>query len=148
MAGALGKATLGGLVLITALLVLLALLRRRLLRDRQVETTRDLGLRVCPTDHPHAVLGVIVCAADYRGLQGSAWNTRSRIVMPAPPFSRVGRRSPRRLRIPASRRFYKPGFSGIAVLASKLRWLQHGNIHLYVLYIALALLAMLVWMMG
>jgi hypothetical protein len=49
---------------------------------------------------------------------------------------------------PCLERFYKPGFNGIAVSASKLRWLQHGNIHLYVLYIALALLATLVWIMG
>ena len=28
---------------------------------------------------------------------------------------------------------------------SKVRWLQHGNVHIYVLYIALTLIALLVW---
>ena len=31
-------------------------------------------------------------------------------------------------------------------LIAGLRWLQHGNIHLYVLYIALTLLGLLFWM--
>jgi hydrogenase-4 component B len=43
---------------------------------------------------------------------------------------------------------YRPVFMGVAWLASKLRWLQHGRIQLYVLYIALTILILLVWKLG
>ena len=32
--------------------------------------------------------------------------------------------------------------------AGRLRWLQHGRLHLYVLYIAVTLLVLLVWKLG
>jgi hypothetical protein len=38
-------------------------------------------------------------------------------------------------------------FKSFAFAAAKMRWLQHGNIHLYVLYIGLTLLGMLFWIM-
>jgi formate hydrogenlyase subunit 3/multisubunit Na+/H+ antiporter MnhD subunit len=44
--------------------------------------------------------------------------------------------------------FYRPVFSGIGWLASRLRWLQHGRIQLYVLYIALTILVLLIWKLG
>ena len=40
---------------------------------------------------------------------------------------------------------YRPFFNGVAVLASKLRWLQQGRIQLYIFYIALTLLILLIW---
>ncbi len=43
---------------------------------------------------------------------------------------------------------YRPLFSGVQWSVSKLRWLQHGNVQLYVLYIALTLLVLLVWKLG
>ncbi len=43
------------------------------------------------------------------------------------------------------RRIYEPLFLGIAWAASKLRWLQEGRIQIYVLYIALTILALLIW---
>ena len=43
---------------------------------------------------------------------------------------------------------YAPFFAGIAWVASKLRWLQQGRIQIYVLYIALTILALLVWKLG
>lgn len=42
-------------------------------------------------------------------------------------------------------KLYGPMFRGIAWGLSKLRWLQHGRVQIYVLYIALTLLALLVW---
>jgi hydrogenase-4 component B len=42
-------------------------------------------------------------------------------------------------------RIFRPGFTGLAGLFSRLRWLQHGRLQLYVLYVAAALLALLVW---
>lgn len=45
-------------------------------------------------------------------------------------------------------RVYAPLFSAIGRGLSALRWLQHGQVHLYVLYIALTLLVLLVWKLG
>jgi hydrogenase-4 component B len=42
-------------------------------------------------------------------------------------------------------RVYQPIFTGVAWLASKLRWLQQGWIQIYVLYIALTILVLLIW---
>lgn len=43
---------------------------------------------------------------------------------------------------------FAPVFAGVARALAPLRWLQHGRLQLYVLYIALTLLALLVWRMG
>ena len=145
VSGALGKATLGGLLLITAV-GLLALLRRRLLRDRSVETagTWDCGYARPTTRMQYTASSFAQPIVEaFKGLLG----TRTRVVLSSSPFPDTASFSSE-TPDPWLERFYRPAFSGIGVLASKLRWMQHGNIHLYVLYIALALLAMLVWMMG
>jgi hydrogenase-4 component B len=43
---------------------------------------------------------------------------------------------------------YRPVFVGIGRVLGTLRWLQHGQVHLYVLYIAVTLLVLLVWRLG
>jgi formate hydrogenlyase subunit 3/multisubunit Na+/H+ antiporter MnhD subunit len=43
---------------------------------------------------------------------------------------------------------FQPGLRGAASLFSRLRWLQHGRLQLYVLYIAAALLILLAWRLG
>jgi hydrogenase-4 component B len=43
------------------------------------------------------------------------------------------------------RYFYEPLFMAIAWTTSKLRWLQEGRIQIYVLYIALTILALFIW---
>jgi hydrogenase-4 component B len=45
-------------------------------------------------------------------------------------------------------RLYQPLFISIGRGLSSLRWVQHGQVHLYVLYIALTLLVLLVWKLG
>jgi hypothetical protein len=42
-------------------------------------------------------------------------------------------------------RLYAPLFASVQKGLSAFRWLQHGRVQLYVLYIALALLVLLVW---
>jgi hydrogenase-4 component B len=44
-----------------------------------------------------------------------------------------------------SDRLYRPLFDGMGSLFARLRWLQHGRLQLYVLYVAAALLIVLVW---
>ena len=45
-------------------------------------------------------------------------------------------------------RLYEPIFHGIGRGLSAFRWLQHGQVQLYVLYIAVTLLVLLVWKLG
>lgn len=43
---------------------------------------------------------------------------------------------------------YRPMFGSIAMALSKLRWLQHGRVHVYVLYVGCTVLALMVWYAG
>jgi NADH:ubiquinone oxidoreductase subunit 5 (subunit L)/multisubunit Na+/H+ antiporter MnhA subunit len=43
---------------------------------------------------------------------------------------------------------YRPTFGAISRTARRLRWLQHGHTHIYIMYIALTLVALLVWYLG
>lgn len=45
----------------------------------------------------------------------------------------------------ARERLFGPLFIGIANLLGRLRWLQHGQVHLYILYIVVALMVLLAW---
>jgi hypothetical protein len=45
----------------------------------------------------------------------------------------------------AHERGYRPAFAGLRLVLARLRWLQHGEVQLYVLYIALTLVALLLW---
>jgi hydrogenase-4 component B len=47
-----------------------------------------------------------------------------------------------------STRLFQPGLRGAASLFTRMRWLQHGRLQLYVLYIAAALLILLAWRLG
>jgi NADH:ubiquinone oxidoreductase subunit 5 (subunit L)/multisubunit Na+/H+ antiporter MnhA subunit len=40
---------------------------------------------------------------------------------------------------------FQPAFERINRTLGSLRWLQHGNVHLYVLYVAITLLILLIW---
>jgi NADH:ubiquinone oxidoreductase subunit 5 (subunit L)/multisubunit Na+/H+ antiporter MnhA subunit len=43
---------------------------------------------------------------------------------------------------------YRPSFLGLGWLLGKLRFLQHGRVQLYVLYIAVTILVLLIWYLG
>ena len=43
---------------------------------------------------------------------------------------------------------YRPTFSVINWAFSKLQWIQHGYVNYYVLYIALTIVALLIWFLG
>jgi hypothetical protein len=45
-------------------------------------------------------------------------------------------------------RVYHPLFVGIGRGLSSLRWVQQGQVHFYVLYVAFTLLVLLVWKLG
>jgi formate hydrogenlyase subunit 3/multisubunit Na+/H+ antiporter MnhD subunit len=43
---------------------------------------------------------------------------------------------------------YRPAFACVKWALSKLQWIQHGRVNLYVMYIALTILVLLVWFLG
>lgn len=49
---------------------------------------------------------------------------------------------------PARDIIYRPAATGVDRSLVRLRWLQHGRINLYILYIAVTLVALLVWKVG
>jgi formate hydrogenlyase subunit 3/multisubunit Na+/H+ antiporter MnhD subunit len=49
---------------------------------------------------------------------------------------------------PCGELVFRPTFRGLGWALGRLRWLQHGRVQLYVLYIALTILFLLVWYLG
>jgi formate hydrogenlyase subunit 3/multisubunit Na+/H+ antiporter MnhD subunit len=137
--------TLAAVVLILVAL-LLAELRRRLLADRPVSEANTWG---CGYTRPTVRM-------QYTG---------SSLVQPLLVFFEPFLRPRRQYTAPTGlfpqeaaihtqtpdlprERLYRPVFDGIAWVFSRLRWLQHGNVHLYVLYIGLTLVVLLLWYVG
>lgn len=143
----------GPLLLIVALsiafLVLvagLAALRRWLLAGRPVEQSGTWG---CGYARPTARMQYTASsfAQPLTDLFQMLLGTRKKI---APPTGYFPRESSLATETPDLYRetVYRPLFLGVDRGLSRLRWLQHGNVHLYVLYIALTLLVLLVWKLG
>ncbi len=65
-------------------------------------------------------------------------------TLPTGPFPH---RSVAAVKIPDAflSRVYEPLFRGVAWTLGQLRWLQHGNVHLYILYILISLLTLMFW---
>jgi hydrogenase-4 component B len=124
----------------------LALLRRALLRGRAVGTagTWDCGY-AAPTARMQYTSSSF--AEPLTQLFQVVLRTRRREPLLAEPFpahATFGTDTPDT----CMEGVYRPAFKGIEQIALYLRWLQHGNIHLYILYIAVTLLILLVWKLG
>jgi formate hydrogenlyase subunit 3/multisubunit Na+/H+ antiporter MnhD subunit len=143
-AGFLTIAVLGFSALI-GLCLLLALLRARLLAHRTVETavTWDCGY-ARPTNRMQYTASSFAQPITelFKGVLG----THAGFSMAAHLFPRsavFSSETPDPCLEPVFGRLFR----SFAMAAAKMRWLQHGNIHLYVLYIGLTLLGMLFWIM-
>ncbi|GBC76466.1 Hydrogenase-4 component B [bacterium HR07] len=81
------------------------------------------------------------------GLLASVLHTKKHIMPPQGFFPTAARL---RTETPdlARERLYEPLFSAVSRGLERWRWLQHGQLQLYVLYIALALLVLLLWKLG
>jgi formate hydrogenlyase subunit 3/multisubunit Na+/H+ antiporter MnhD subunit len=122
---------------------LLVLLRRRLLSGRRVATapTWDCGY-VAPTARMQYTASGF--AQPLTSLFRFALRTERDHIAPHGLFPRestLATHTPD----PVYRRVYEPFFAGVGRLLSRQRWLQSGQMQLYVLYIALTLLLLLVW---
>jgi NADH:ubiquinone oxidoreductase subunit 5 (subunit L)/multisubunit Na+/H+ antiporter MnhA subunit len=132
-----------GLVVVTALLVGL---RRWLLSARRLETsgTWDCGYA---QPGPRMQYTASSFAQPLTDLFSPFLQARPRVDLPEGLFPRHASFSSETPDLCATR-IYAPVFTAIDRGLSRLRWLQHGEVHLYILYIALTLLALLVWKLG
>ncbi|MBI3757163.1 MAG: hypothetical protein HY267_04220 [Deltaproteobacteria bacterium] len=138
-------------VVLTALslvvvITVLAGLRRWLLTGRSVEegVTWDCGYAE-PT--PRMQYTASSFAQPLTDCFASLLRPQRTLVLPQGLFPRDAALSTETEDI--SRRYlFQPAFALIGRSLSSLRWLQQGQIQLYVLYIALTLLALLVWRLG
>ena len=129
-----------------AVLVGLAGIRRRLLMHRQVEThvTWDCGY-ARPT--PRMQYTASSFSQPLTNLFHGLLRTHFRYAMTPGVFPRAAFLATETEDL-AHARLYHPLFVNIGRGLASWRWVQHGQVHLYVLYIALTLLALLAWKLG
>jgi formate hydrogenlyase subunit 3/multisubunit Na+/H+ antiporter MnhD subunit len=134
-----------GLALIV-LVALLAGLRRALLARRVVSAapTWDCGYAAPSPRMQYTGSSFTQPLAD---LFAPLLRTRVHVVPPDGAFPRAASLATETPDL-CGDRMYGPAFAGIESALAAFRWLQHGGVHLYVLYIALTLVALLVWKLG
>jgi formate hydrogenlyase subunit 3/multisubunit Na+/H+ antiporter MnhD subunit len=121
----------------------LALVRRLLLRNR---TTVESGTWDCGYVKPTARMQYTASSFAqplvdmFRGLLASR-RRGAPIAALFPAESRFSTETPDTF----SQHVFRPGFRRFGALLSRLRWLQHGHLQLYVLYIAVTIVILFVW---
>jgi hypothetical protein len=142
--------TLGFVVVISgvlmALILVLALVRRRLLQGRVVTESATWGCGyTAPTPRMQYTASSFSepIVAPLRTLLRRR-KTEPHLSTYFPAESAVATETPDVVR----EAICEPTFLRAGRLLASLRWLQHGRVHLYVLYIALTILALLVWYLG
>ncbi|MFZ1073749.1 MAG: proton-conducting transporter membrane subunit [Verrucomicrobiia bacterium] len=125
------------------LLLSLILLRRGLLTGRRVEQSTTWG---CGYAQPTFRIQYTASsfAQPLTDLFKPLLGTRKRILKPQgifPPEAALETMTPDI----SNEEMYRPMFERAEAWLSRLRWLQHGNVQLYVLYIAATLIVLLVW---
>jgi hypothetical protein len=73
--------------------------------------------------------------------------TRRRLSPPVGPFPKAASLSTETPDV-YRERVYRPVFTALGRSLSAFRWLQHGRVQLYVLYVALTLLVLFLWKLG
>lgn len=133
-------------LMLTVLLTLLTVFRHRLLAKRSVteHVTWDCGY-ACPT--PRMQYTASSFSQPLTSLFQFVLRTRLHYVIKSGLFPRTASLATETKDLSRAR-LYQPLFIGIGRGLSSLRWVQHGQVHLYVLYIALTLLVLLVWKLG
>lgn len=139
----LASAVAGAVLVVIALL---AGLRHMLLSGRRIDAsvTWDCGFTQ-PTARMQYTASSF--AQPLTNLFAPVLQSRRRLVPPAGFFPRVASLTTATPDL-SSAHLYAPVFNRIGRSLLALRWLQHGRVHLYVLYIALTLLILLIWKLG
>jgi formate hydrogenlyase subunit 3/multisubunit Na+/H+ antiporter MnhD subunit len=132
--------------ILVALCGLLAWTRRRLLRGRPVRrsVTWDCGYARPDARMQYTGSSYVLPLAD---LFQPLVRTRSEFAAPHglfPPSSRLRTTTPALFRT----LLYEPAFDRLRSTLQRLKWLQHGRLQLYVLYIVVVFVLLLVWHAG
>jgi NADH:ubiquinone oxidoreductase subunit 5 (subunit L)/multisubunit Na+/H+ antiporter MnhA subunit len=133
-------------IILAALLAVLVVARRRLLAGRAVgsSVTWDCGYAM-PTARMQYTGSSLV--EPMVSLSAEALLVRRVDATPEglfPADTRVATEVPDACR----EGFYEPLFRGAAATIRRLRWIQQGTTHVYILYIALTLILLLIWCLG
>ena len=132
-----------GTLALVLLVAMLALVRRGLLADRPVQESVTWGCGyVRPTTRMQYTASSF--AQPLTDLFRSLLGTKKKITLPQglfPADAALKTETPDLSR----EEMYRPMFERGEAWLSQLRWLQHGNVQLYILYIAATLVALLVW---
>jgi len=144
------QALLEQLVIVTGSLLLvivaLALLRQQLLQGREVGESGTWGCGYLKPETSMQYTGSSF-AQPLVDLVGSLLQTRKTVVKPIGLFAKTA--SVKTSTPDINREYlYAPVFRGIWGVILRLRWLQHGRLHLYVLYIAITIMLLLLWSFG
>ena len=132
-----------GAVAFLLLLLALILLRRGLLAGRRVEQGATWGCGYAqPT--PRIQYTASSFAQPLTDLFRPLLGTRKKILKPEGLFPSEAALETMTPDI-SHEEMYRPMFERAETWLSQLRWLQHGNVQLYVLYIAVTLIVLLVW---
>jgi len=134
-----------GAVLI-GLIVLLAALRMGLLRSREVRdtVTWDCGYAAPAARMQYTATSFVQPITDFFA---PVLRVRKQFHEPSGLFPDQASASTHHEDVFLSGLFSR-SYDGICWVLSKLNWLQHGRLNFYVLYIALTLVALLVWQFG
>jgi hydrogenase-4 component B len=125
------------------LLLALILLRRGLLAGRRVEQSATWGCGYAqPT--PRIQYTASSFAQPLTDLFRPLLGTRKKVLKPEGIFPSEAALETVTPDI-SHEEMYRPMFERAETWLSQLRWLQHGNVQLYVLYIAVTLIVLLVW---
>jgi hydrogenase-4 component B len=127
-------------LLVTAVLVLM---RRGLLAGRRVEESTTWG---CGYPQPTARMQYTASsfAQPLMELFRTLLGTKKKVSMSRDPFPAEAALKTETPDL-SHEEMYRPMFERSEAWLSQLRWLQHGNVQLYVLYIAATLIVLLVW---
>jgi hypothetical protein len=132
-----------GTAALLAAILGLALLRRLLIRSRSVRTsgTWDCGYIAPGARMQYSGFSFVQTTI---GLFRRLIPVQRRVIPPSGPFPRHGSfaiKTPDGILLA----IYEPLFRGVGWALGRLRWLQHGNVNLYILYILITTLALLFW---
>ncbi len=124
-------------------IALLAWVRLRLIAGKEVGAagTWDCGY-AAPTARMQYTASSF--AQPITGLMGGLLRAGRRLAMPSGLFPKSASFD---TGVPggAMEHLYRPAFNLAAAALNRFRWLQHGKIHLYILYIVVALVVLLLW---
>lgn len=128
---------------LVVLVGVLAVVRRMLLAGRTVAASGTWG---CGYSRPTSRIQYTASSFAQPAIEFFATFVRSRRTLSAPTGLFPRSASLRTQDGDLSRDLiYGPLFDTIGLALSKLRWLQHGRVHLYILYVGCTILALMIW---